>query len=200
MPGLQHLLIARADVETRARLPGYEGVGDDGHRRPGQAEPKGREHHDEQPKGRIVGHEDEAVEPGPMVMPAVIMAMSMAMRRSIQRPRDRPVRQEPEVDQAIASPAGARTPSSRGTRGLVGRPSRLLRQARRTSSPRPKPSRHTERHPCRPIWPARTDSLWLLCQPTASPGPVPSHALGCALPSRIECIRLYTRNDSGVYL
>ena len=50
-PAHQHLLIARTDVEAGARRPAYEGIGGGGHRRPGQAEPEGREHHYEQPKG-----------------------------------------------------------------------------------------------------------------------------------------------------
>ena len=63
-PAQQHLLVARIDVETGAHPPAYEGVGDGGHRRPGQTEPEGREDHGKQREGRVVGHEGEAVEPG----------------------------------------------------------------------------------------------------------------------------------------
>ena len=100
-PAQQHLLIARSDVEAGANCQGYEGIDDGGHRRPGQTEPEGREGHGKQRESRIVGHEDVAVEPGPDGDAGRGQGDVQGAEEQHPPPRDRPVRQEPEVDQAI---------------------------------------------------------------------------------------------------
>ena len=97
----QHLLIARIDVETGAHPPAYEAVDDGGQRRPGQTEPEGSEYHYEQREGRIVGHEDVAVEPGADGDAGRGQGDVHGAEEQHPAPRDGPVGQEPEVDQAV---------------------------------------------------------------------------------------------------
>ena len=94
-------LIARSDVETVARRPAYEGIGDGGGRRPGKTEPKGREHHGKQRESRIVGHEGEAVEPGADADAGRDQRNVHGAEEEHPAPCHGHVRQKPEVDQAI---------------------------------------------------------------------------------------------------
>ena len=201
-PAHQHLLIARTDVEAGARRPAYEGIGGDGHRRPGQAEPEGREDHSKQRESRVVGHEDVAVEPGAEGDAGRGQAYVHGAEEEHPAPRDRPVCQEPEVDRAVER--HQRDHQEHGPH-VVGvpeaRPVGYLEGANQHDEPAT-----PDRNPCR-IWhdirvgaygrrePIRYGSH---VSPQQVQTPVPGHAPGCALPSRTESI-LQPCGHGGVY-
>ena len=101
LPGHQHPPIARITVDTGVQTQAHDGVGNRGHRRPGQTEPDGGKDQGKQHEGRAVGHEDEAVEPGPDGDGGRYQGNVHGAEDEHPAPGHRPVRQQPEVDQSV---------------------------------------------------------------------------------------------------
>ena len=101
-PDHQLLSIVRNEVERGADRQDCDGVDDGGHRRPGQPEPQRREDHDEQRKGRVVGHEHEALlEPALEDDPGRAQGYVHGAEEEQPAPGDGSARHEPVVHQAV---------------------------------------------------------------------------------------------------
>ena len=100
-PGEQGLLLAGIEVETGANHQADDGIDGPGHRRPGEAEPQGREDDREQRQGGIVGHVAEEVEVAADDDDGSDQRDVHAAEEEQPAPRHRPVPPEPVVDEPV---------------------------------------------------------------------------------------------------
>ena len=110
-PGQQHLLPARIQVQTRAHPQAHDSVNYGDRRGPGETEPMGREDHGKHCQGGIVPQEDEAPEPAADDDAAGDQDNFHGAEQEHPAPGHRPVRQEPEVHQAVERPQHHRKPA-----------------------------------------------------------------------------------------
>ena len=100
-PGEQGLLLTRIEIETWAHRQADDGIDGPGHRRPGEAEPQGREDDREQRQGGIVGHVAEEVEVAADDDGGGDQRDIHAAEEEEPAPRHRPVPPEPVVDEPV---------------------------------------------------------------------------------------------------
>ena len=100
-PEEQGLLLTRIEIETRAHRQADHGIDGPRYRRPGEAEPQGREDDREQRQGGIVGHVAEEVEVTADDDGGGDQRDIHAAEEEQPAPRHRPVPLEPVVDEPV---------------------------------------------------------------------------------------------------